>query len=398
VTREETYQFKRSLALVGVGSLLLGAIFYAHLRPSALPIFSWLRVDGLWVLLNENVDLPACIRHNLPTLLHVLGFSALTALLFPLRYRFALGIPLAWLGINIGFEWLQLTPNILSPSLPEEVLGLPLARFATHGTFDPNDLHAGVLGALLSVCLLACGRPRTRSLEISPVTVRRFAAAPLILLGLVSIVATSPIQPTYNLPGAACIINSDCMGPEKCRQQVCSFPPATRAVPELIPGVMNCVNAGMDHTGLRVSDIVYLSYEELRNSFAVDAPRPIKKGGKIYVYGDMLFINERNQGIHVVDNSDPKVPRQLSFLNIPGNIDIAVKGQTLYADSFVDLVVLDISNLDQIRAVNRINDTFPYNPSQAIPEQDPYFCWQGWSHADSSQGIPVGIKTEAGGQ
>ena len=33
-----------------------------------------------------------------------------------------------------------------------------------------------------------------------------------------------------------------------------------------------------------------------------------------------------------------------AFINIPGNVDIAVKGSTLYADLFTDLVVVDISD------------------------------------------------------
>ncbi|HSN08681.1 MAG TPA: hypothetical protein VLS85_06570, partial [Hanamia sp.] len=50
------------------------------------------------------------------------------------------------------------------------------------------------------------------------------------------------------------------------------------------------------------------------------------------------------KGIHIIDNSNPTAPQNISFVKIPGNIDLAVKGNTLYADSYGDLVTLDVSN------------------------------------------------------
>lgn len=57
-----------------------------------------------------------------------------------------------------------------------------------------------------------------------------------------------------------------------------------------------------------------------------------------------MYINERFEGIHVIDNRDPSSPQNVAFLDIPGNIDLAVNGDALYADSYVDLVTIDISN------------------------------------------------------
>src|SRR4030095_2588401 len=79
---------------------------------------------------------------------------------------------------------------------------------------------------------------------------------------------------------------------------------------------------------------------EIKSSTAVSISNP----GKIYMYGNYIFLNEVNRGVHIIDNSNPASPVIRSFINIPGNVDIAVKGSTLYADLFTDLVVVDISD------------------------------------------------------
>jgi len=62
------------------------------------------------------------------------------------------------------------------------------------------------------------------------------------------------------------------------------------------------------------------------------------------MYGNYIFLNEVNKGVHIIDNRNPASPVIKAFINIPGNVDIAVKGSTLYADLFTDLVVVDISD------------------------------------------------------
>lgn len=90
-----------------------------------------------------------------------------------------------------------------------------------------------------------------------------------------------------------------------------------------------------------------------------DPPRGLSKPGKIYVYGKYLFINERKKGIHVVDNSNPASPEILNFINIHGNVDMAVNNQVLYADSYIDLLAFDISDPRNINLLERVEDVFP---------------------------------------
>lgn len=103
---------------------------------------------------------------------------------------------------------------------------------------------------------------------------------------------------------------------------------------------------------------VTLSQIDIRQSVRTEAARELINPGKIYSKGNYLFINELKEGLHVVDNSNPAAPKIISFIKIPGNGDMAVRGNVLYADSYSDLVALDISNPLAIKEVGRENDVF----------------------------------------
>lgn len=85
---------------------------------------------------------------------------------------------------------------------------------------------------------------------------------------------------------------------------------------------------------------------------------PAKKTGKIYIYDNYLFINEPGEGIHIYNNTNPGAPVNIAFLQIPGNIDLAIHNNILYADRFIDLLAFDVSNISNIKQVKRVNDVF----------------------------------------
>jgi len=87
--------------------------------------------------------------------------------------------------------------------------------------------------------------------------------------------------------------------------------------------------------------------------------RSIQNPGKIYKYGNFIFLNEVNKGVHVIDNSNPSNPLIKAFISIPGNVDIAVKGNILYADLYTDLVVINISDPLQANLVKLVPSIFP---------------------------------------
>ncbi|MCB0841810.1 MAG: hypothetical protein KDE26_00920 [Bacteroidetes bacterium] len=121
----------------------------------------------------------------------------------------------------------------------------------------------------------------------------------------------------------------------------------------------------------------YVSYEDLRASVASEAPHDLKTPGKMYFKDGFIFISEINRGIHVINNTDPNNPENVAFINIPGNHDLAIKGNVLYADSYIDLVTIDISDPTNATEMSRDLDVFPY----------------GWNHeglwADPDSGIAI---------
>lgn len=103
----------------------------------------------------------------------------------------------------------------------------------------------------------------------------------------------------------------------------------------------------------------YLPLAEARAMVGPEGPRPLKKTGKIFYHKGYLFIGEPDQGVHVIDDRNPAQPRNIGFLRIPGNLDIAVSGDILYADSYVDMVSFDVSNPAQVHLAGRTENIFP---------------------------------------
>lgn len=105
---------------------------------------------------------------------------------------------------------------------------------------------------------------------------------------------------------------------------------------------------------------VYLSYKDLRSSVAEVQNVDLKNPGKIYFKDNYIFIVEELKGIHVFDDTNPSSPVKKGFVKLPGVVDISVSGNIMYADSYVDLVVLDVQDVENIKEVGRITDVLPY--------------------------------------
>jgi hypothetical protein len=109
-----------------------------------------------------------------------------------------------------------------------------------------------------------------------------------------------------------------------------------------------------------INEPQYMSFADLRSSFNVKGGQEIIQPGKLYFKDNFIFVNEYQKGIHIVNNSDPSNPLVVKFIEIPGNVDLAIAGNTLYADSYIDLLAIDISNINDIKEVARIDSTFQY--------------------------------------
>lgn len=115
-----------------------------------------------------------------------------------------------------------------------------------------------------------------------------------------------------------------------------------------------CTN---EHTFLQRTPI-YKSLDEIRQDISIEDPRALYNPGKIYFYNNYILLNEVREGIHVIDNSDPANPVKVAFIIIPGNVDMAVKNDVLYADNFIDLLAIDISNPEKPVVKTRTENVF----------------------------------------
>lgn len=120
----------------------------------------------------------------------------------------------------------------------------------------------------------------------------------------------------------------------------------------------SCDDNDDDYEFVQVATPELMSKTAFRNSVEVTVPKTIEEPGKIYVYNNYIFVGDVDSGIHIIDNSNPESPQAIKFIEIPGNEDISVKDNFLYADSATDLVVFDISDINNVSMVERLKDVF----------------------------------------
>lgn len=175
-------------------------------------------------------------------------------------------------------------------------------------------------------------------------------------------------------------------------------PPCLRWLPALLLPLLAACTPIFDDSpptfGNRDAYRPVYATREILEKIEVLGPQPLRNPGKIYVRGSYLFINELSQGIHVLDNADPHNPRKLSFLRILGNVDIAAKGNYLYADNLTDLLAFDISDPTAAKLVKRVADVFPQH-------NYPPFTNVVFECVDPAKGLVVGWEkvnpAQAGG-
>jgi len=279
----------------------------------------------------------------IPSFIYVLAFSLISAGMLGgrgTRSRYA--VPVFWMMVVSAFEVGQYFHVPVSALVPGSWAAAPpvclLDNYFRLGTFDPLDLAAGFGGMLVAIFVLAL----TREKIPIPAQERRQVAGYLQKAGGFAVF----------LIGIACLLATSTM-------DYCDYEP------------------------------IYLSYSDLRKPVTAAAPEALSKSGKIYVYGNLILFNERNRGIHVLDNTNPAAPLNAFFLPVPGNIDIAVKDNILYADSYIDLVAIDISVPANSHEVNRVQSVFPYDPYQIIAGQEKLRVCYGY---DETQGVIVGYR------
>ena len=137
---------------------------------------------------------------------------------------------------------------------------------------------------------------------------------------------------------------------------------------------------------------VYKTKAEVRDGIKSSAATELDQTGKLYIYGSFIFLNEVDKGIHVINNADPSHPQNVAFIDIPGNRDLAVKGNYLYADLYTDLVVIDISNPNDVKLKNVVENVFPHRYYDSYFTSDSSRVIVNWTQKDTT----VTIKGEVG--
>jgi hypothetical protein len=111
--------------------------------------------------------------------------------------------------------------------------------------------------------------------------------------------------------------------------------------------------------------------------------RKLEKPGRIYFYQNLLFVNERGEGIHIYDISNLQSPVYIKFIIIPGNTDMAIQNNLMYVNNINDLVILDLIN--NANEVGRIKSMFSINSLDFPQNYTGYFeC------VDRNKGMVIG--------
>jgi hypothetical protein len=150
--------------------LLLMLVLYVALRPAGSAYL-------LSLSLSRPVETAPGWRElagSMPAFGHVLAFGLLTALLLPASPRRIWIAFLSWGVVNAAFEIAQfpVLAAAVAAKLPGFVDRVPvldhLGRYLTNGTFDPTDVFASLLGAVVGASLLTRALKREQGSALQP--------------------------------------------------------------------------------------------------------------------------------------------------------------------------------------------------------------------------------------
>ncbi|TLP82787.1 LVIVD repeat-containing protein [Maribacter sp. ACAM166] len=164
----------------------------------------------------------------------------------------------------------------------------------------------------------------------------------------------------------------------------------------VLSAFVSCDNDGPYDDYLVARPIVINAVTFKAEAIDILDPVPVVSSGKIYTYQNYIFVNDVDLGFHVIDNRTPSAPKSIAFIKLEGNYDISIKDDKLYADSYGDLVVFDISDIDNITLSNRIVNAIYTNDmwlsSIEFPQADIY----EYDDIDYDKDIVIGweVKTE----
>lgn len=127
---------------------------------------------------------------------------------------------------------------------------------------------------------------------------------------------------------------------------------------------------------------IYVPLDSLDNIYNLP-PQTVTSSGPIFWKDSLFFMLEDRQGIHVFVLRDSSNSEAVTFLKIPAISDFTISGNRLYADSWRDLVTIDISDILQIKMLSR-------NKNVVQPQLYPLLYSGVFECIDESRGAVVG--------
>lgn len=116
---------------------------------------------------------------------------------------------------------------------------------------------------------------------------------------------------------------------------------------------------------------VYKTKDEVRANIKSSNPVELTAPGKLFFKDGYVFLNELNKGVHIIDVRNPASPANIAFVHVPGAVDLAVRGNILYADMYTDLVAIDITDPRKVQLKTVVPGVFPERYySSFIPVND----------------------------
>jgi hypothetical protein len=129
-------------------------------------------------------------------------------------------------------------------------------------------------------------------------------------------------------------------------------------------------------------------------AISVEPPRNTVHGGKINVLGSIIYQVEQDSGIHVINAANPSNPQKLGFIRSFLCKELSVKNGRIYTNNFSDLVVIDASNINDVREVARTTGVFPDLALQ-YPEKESGATLTFFQCPDPKKGIVIGWEKKS---
>jgi len=119
---------------------------------------------------------------------------------------------------------------------------------------------------------------------------------------------------------------------------------------------------------------ILIKRSEANDFIQITKAKNFTNTGNGFLYGNIFFLVEESKGIHLIDKTDNNNNLPFAFIELFNLTDVYVIGDFLYANQSVDLVVLDISDIENnnILSISRVMNVNEDIPPDNLPLKDEF--------------------------